>query len=142
MADGPSTQASPSSTLMSALSPRRRPASKSPQATWHLTLACLLLAERAAQRSGYPEVGSRIAALGLSSACTTRPSMPGGTAACWRCASCKALAHYADGDRPEALAALSRALVEGPEPDSYVRLYRDEGAPMLALLRDAAARPP
>ena len=50
----------------------------------------------------------------------------------------RALAHHARGDRPQALAALGRRLAEAPEPDSYVRLYLDEGAPMLALLHDAA----
>ena len=39
---------------------------------------------------------------------------------------------------PQALAALGRSLVDTPEPDGYVRLYLDEGAPMLALLRHAA----
>ena len=43
----------------------------------------------------------------------------------------QALAHHARGDLPQALAALSRRWVEAPEPDSYVRLYLDEGAPML-----------
>jgi LuxR family maltose regulon positive regulatory protein len=50
----------------------------------------------------------------------------------------QALAHHARGDLPEALAALRQSVVETPEPDSYVRLYLDEGAPMLALLHDAA----
>jgi LuxR family maltose regulon positive regulatory protein len=49
-----------------------------------------------------------------------------------------ALCHDALGDRPAALGALGRALVETPEPDSHVRLYLDEGAPMLALLQHAA----
>jgi LuxR family maltose regulon positive regulatory protein len=45
------------------------------------------------------------------------------------------------GDEPEALAELERALVRAPEPDAYVRLFLDEGAPMLALLRAAAGSP-
>ena len=52
----------------------------------------------------------------------------------------KALAHQASGDLPQALAAL-RWSFDTPEPDSYVRVYLDEGAPMLALLHDAAACP-
>ena len=44
------------------------------------------------------------------------------------------------GDRPEALAELEQALVRAPEPEGYVRLFLDEGAPMLALLRDAVRR--
>ncbi len=51
----------------------------------------------------------------------------------------QALAYHAHGDLPAALAALSRALVEAPEPDSYVRLYLDEAAPMMALLNHAAS---
>ncbi len=53
----------------------------------------------------------------------------------------QALAHHAAGDLPEALAALGRALGGAPEPDSYVRLFLDEGAPMLALLQQAASDP-
>ena len=53
----------------------------------------------------------------------------------------QALAHHADGDLPAALAALGRALGEAPEPDSYVRLFLDEGAPMLALLQQRGHRP-
>ena len=53
----------------------------------------------------------------------------------------QALAHHARGDLPQALAALAPKLVDTPEPDSYVRLYLDEGAPMLALLHHAADAP-
>ena len=50
----------------------------------------------------------------------------------------QALAHHARGDLPQALAALGRSFRDTPEPDGYVRLYLDEGAPMLALLHHAA----
>jgi LuxR family transcriptional regulator, maltose regulon positive regulatory protein len=53
----------------------------------------------------------------------------------------QALTHHDHGDLPQALAALRRSLVDTPEPDRYVRLYLDEGAPMLALLRLAAGTP-
>jgi LuxR family maltose regulon positive regulatory protein len=49
----------------------------------------------------------------------------------------QALAHHAAGALPEALASLGRALGGAPEPDNYVRLFLDEGAPMLALLQQA-----
>ena len=49
----------------------------------------------------------------------------------------QALALHADGDLPGARSVLGRALAEAPEPDSYVRLFLDEGAPMQSLLRDA-----
>ena len=50
----------------------------------------------------------------------------------------QALAHDAQGHRPQALEALGRALAVAPEPDGYVRLFLDEGAPDAELLRDAA----
>ena len=53
----------------------------------------------------------------------------------------QALAHHAGRDLSEALAALSRSIVDTPEPDSHVRLYLDEGAAMLALLQQAAGAP-
>ena len=50
-----------------------------------------------------------------------------------------ALAFHAQNDRTQALSTLERALqLAGPE--GYVRLFVDEGAPMLALLRLAHAR--
>ncbi|HET6651588.1 MAG TPA: LuxR C-terminal-related transcriptional regulator [Nocardioides sp.] len=50
----------------------------------------------------------------------------------------RALVRHADGDRAEAFAGLDRALARAPEPEGYVRLFLDEGTPMLTLLRDAA----
>ena len=50
----------------------------------------------------------------------------------------RALTHHARGHRLEAHAELNQALAEAPEPDGYVRLFLDEGDPMLALLRDAS----
>ncbi|HEY5845932.1 MAG TPA: LuxR C-terminal-related transcriptional regulator [Nakamurella sp.] len=49
----------------------------------------------------------------------------------------QALTLHAAGRRDEALAELDRALARAPEPENYVRLFLDEGAPMLALLHDA-----
>ncbi|GIF49414.1 LuxR family maltose regulon positive regulatory protein [Asanoa ferruginea] len=54
----------------------------------------------------------------------------------------RALAHQARGDLPAALAAFDQSFADTPEPDSHVRLYLDEGAPMLALLHAAADRAP
>src|ERR1700730_14091568 len=45
----------------------------------------------------------------------------------------------AQGNRTGALSTLERALVLA-EPEGYVRLFVDEGAPMRLLLRDAQAR--
>jgi LuxR family maltose regulon positive regulatory protein len=46
---------------------------------------------------------------------------------------------HAQGNLPEALMALQRAL-ELAEPEGYVRIFLDEGSSMLQLLREAAAR--
>jgi LuxR family maltose regulon positive regulatory protein len=47
----------------------------------------------------------------------------------------RALAHDAEGHRPLAVEVLARAWGEAPEPDSYARLFLDEGAPMVELLQ-------
>jgi len=49
----------------------------------------------------------------------------------------QALAHEAQGNRPQALAALKRALSLA-EPEGYISIFVDEGPPMAALLREAA----
>ena len=41
------------------------------------------------------------------------------------------------GHRAQALQSLGDAWAQAPEPDGYVRLFLDEGAPMVELLRDA-----
>ena len=51
----------------------------------------------------------------------------------------RALTLHVRGDQQEALAELEHALARAPEPQGYVRLFLDEGPPMLALLHDAAA---
>jgi LuxR family maltose regulon positive regulatory protein len=51
----------------------------------------------------------------------------------------QALAYQAFGDMTQSLTALEQALVLAA-PEGYVRNFLDEGAPMLALLRQAAAR--
>ena len=47
----------------------------------------------------------------------------------------QALAHEAQGNRPQALAALKRALSLA-EPEGYVRIFVDEGEPMRMLIVD------
>ena len=53
----------------------------------------------------------------------------------------QALTHQASSDLQQALSAFGRSFVDTPEPDGYVRLYLDEGTPMLALLHHAAGTP-
>ena len=49
----------------------------------------------------------------------------------------QALAQDAGGYRPLAREWLGRALADAPEPEGYVRLFLDEGLPMVELLGDA-----
>ena len=52
----------------------------------------------------------------------------------------QALTQDALGQRPRALELLSRALLTVPEPDSYARLFLDEGPAMRTLLAQAAVQ--
>ena len=49
----------------------------------------------------------------------------------------RALAHAARGEHPSARTQLGEGFAAAPEGDAHVRLFLDEGAPLLALLRDA-----
>ena len=46
----------------------------------------------------------------------------------------EALVQDAQGHRSQAQESLAQALEQAPEPDGYLRLFLDEGAPMLSLL--------
>ena len=107
----------------------------------HLTLARLLLAEHNdAAHSGESGNASPVAALlGLLDRLHTAAANAGRDGSVLEIRVLQALAHHAHDDLPAALTALGQALVEAPEPESHVRLYLDEGAPMLALLADAAS---
>jgi LuxR family maltose regulon positive regulatory protein len=106
----------------------------------HLTLARLLLAQhRFGQHRDQPgAVNPATAALGLLDRLHAAAADAERDGSVLEIRVLQALAHYASGDRPAALAVLDRAVGEAPEPDGYARLYLDEGAPMLALLHDAA----
>jgi len=104
----------------------------------HLTLARLLVAQhRAEQHSDVAGSASPTAALGFLERLHAAAADAGRDGSVLELRVLQALAHHAHGDLPAALGALSRALGEAPEPDSYVRLFLDEGAPMMALLRHA-----
>jgi LuxR family maltose regulon positive regulatory protein len=98
----------------------------------HLTLARLLLAQH---RAGGGSASSVAGALGLLGRLHAAAAEAGRDGSVLEIRVLQALAHQALGDRSAALAALDRAVGEAPEPDSYARLWLDEGAPMLALLR-------
>ena len=52
----------------------------------------------------------------------------------------QALAHDAQGHRPQALESLAQAWALAPEPDGYVRLFLDEGAPMIDVAPSTPSR--
>ncbi len=56
-----------------------------------------------------------------------------------RSACCRRWHSDAQGHRPQAVESLAQALALAPEPEGYVRLFLDEGARMLSLLRDATS---
>ncbi len=88
----------------------------------HLTLARVMLAQRRDARAFLERLGA---------AARDRPG------SLREIRLLQALAHHAHGDAARALAALGHALTSPPEPENYVRLFLDEGAPMRALLCDA-----
>ena len=108
----------------------------------HLTLARLLLAQaprRATAPTGRERRPRSRPSTRCSAGCTTRPPTPDATAACWRSGCCRPSPTTPAATGTTALGVLGQALTDTPEPESHVRLYLDEGAPMLDLLRDAAA---
>ena len=99
----------------------------------HLTLVRLLLAQHRAQPDT-ATIDQAVALLGrLHDAATTS----GRAGSLLEIRILQALAHDAQGHRPQALEGLARAWAQAPEPDAYVRLFLDEGAPMVGLLNDA-----
>jgi LuxR family maltose regulon positive regulatory protein len=106
----------------------------------HLTLARLLLAQvRAGHRPDRMEDTSGLTAVhALLGRLHDAAADTGRDGSLLEIRMLQALAHHAGGDRDVALVVLGRALSETPEPESHVRLYLDEGAPMLELVRDAA----
>ncbi|MDX6327559.1 MAG: hypothetical protein QOK15_3913, partial [Nocardioidaceae bacterium] len=112
----------------------------------HLTLARLLVAEQ--RDGGDGDGGDRDGGDrdGLGDAISLLDRIVGAAEAADRHGSLieacvvRALARHATGDRPRALHDLARALDLGV-PVGYQRLFLDEGAPMIELLRIAAERP-
>ncbi|MEP7369308.1 MAG: LuxR C-terminal-related transcriptional regulator [Dermatophilaceae bacterium] len=100
----------------------------------HLTLVRLLIAQhRAQQVSGAIGQADRLLGRLHESA-----DVSGRAGSLLEIRMLQALAHDAQGHRPQALESLAEALTRAPEPGGYRRLFLDEGTPMLGLLRDAA----
>jgi LuxR family transcriptional regulator, maltose regulon positive regulatory protein len=99
----------------------------------HLTLVRLLIARHRA----HPDPGAIGRAVGLLDRLLDAAATFDRAGSLVEIRMLQALAHDAQGHRPQARDALGRAMAAAPEPDGYARLFLDEGAPMTALLRDA-----
>ena len=99
----------------------------------HLTLVRLLLAQHRAQ----PDTAAIEQAASLLGRLLESAATSGRAGSLLEIRVLQALAHDAQGHRPEALESLARAVAQAPEPQAYVRLFLDEGAPMVGLLTDA-----
>jgi LuxR family maltose regulon positive regulatory protein len=107
----------------------------------HLTLARLLLAQHRSEHRQPGSASSLSAAMGLLERMLAAAGHAGRDGSTQEINALLAVGHHCSGDQPAALAALNRALTEAPEPDSYVRLYLDEGDSMMSLLEVAATAP-
>ena len=105
----------------------------------HLTLVRLVLAQhlRDAAAGGTRNAGSLSDVLGLLERLHDHAA-PTRAGSLLEIGVLRAVTLHVRSDR-QALAALEQALLHAPEPQGYVRLFLDEGPPMLALLHDAAA---
>jgi LuxR family maltose regulon positive regulatory protein len=106
----------------------------------HLTLTRLLLAQiRTGAGPDRTRDGSRLTAVhALLDRLSEAATVSGRDGSLQEIRTLQALAHVAGGDGDTALGVLARALGDTPEPEGHVRLYLDEGAPMLDLLRHVA----
>jgi LuxR family maltose regulon positive regulatory protein len=101
----------------------------------HITLARVLLARYRSDRAGC----SLLEAIGLLERLLTAAQEGGRTGSAIEILTLQALARQTQGDLPAALASLERAL-KLAEPEGYIRIFVDEGAPMAQLLSEAVAR--
>ena len=102
----------------------------------HLTLVRLLIAR---YRRG-PDPAALDEAVRLLARSHEAAETSGRAGSLFEIQMLNALALDAQGHRPQALQSLAQAWDEAPEPDGYVRLFLDEGAPMVELLRAAERR--
>jgi LuxR family transcriptional regulator, maltose regulon positive regulatory protein len=103
----------------------------------HLTLVRLLLAQYGTQYRARPETGGLDQAVALLDRLRAAAETSGRAGSLLEIRMLQALAHDAQGDRPQALESLAHAVTQAPEPDGYARLFLDEGDPMIGLLHDA-----
>jgi LuxR family maltose regulon positive regulatory protein len=101
----------------------------------HLTLVRLLIAQHRDQ----PDSGAAEGALDLLDRLLADAAASGRAGSVVEIGMLQALAHGVLGHGAQAQEALSAALAGPSEPEEYVRLFLDEGPPLLELLRAAAA---
>jgi LuxR family maltose regulon positive regulatory protein len=101
----------------------------------HLTLVRLLLARHRAHQ----DTNALDAASGLLDRLYAAAETAERAGSLFEIRLLLALAYDAQGRRSQALETLGQAVALAPEPESYARLFLNEGAPMLSLLRDAKA---
>jgi len=99
----------------------------------HITLARVLIAQHKSGREEHPIHG----AVGLLERLLKAGEEGGRVGSVIEILVQQALAHETAGHLPLALVPLERALTLA-EPEGYVRIFVDEGAPMAALLQEAA----
>jgi len=99
----------------------------------HLTLVRLLIA----QHRAHPDTGALGQAVRLLDRLHEAAETSGRAGSLIEIRMMQALAQDAQGHRAQALQSLAQAWAQAPEPDGYVRLFLDEGAPMVELLREA-----
>ena len=97
----------------------------------HLTLVRLLIAQHRASA----DAGALDGALGLLARLHGAADASGRDGSLLEIRMLTALAQDALGHRAEAAESLAHAWAQAPEPHGWVRLFLDEGAPMVGLLR-------
>lgn len=101
----------------------------------HLTLVRLLIA----QHRAHPDTGAAEQTARLLERLLDHAGTSGRAGSLLEIRMLQALAHEAQGHRMLAREELARAFAEAPEPGEFARLFLDEGAPMISLLREAAS---
>ena len=99
----------------------------------HLTLVRLLIARHRAE----PDTGTLVQVAGLLDRLHEAAEASGRAGSRLEIRLLQALVQDAQGHRRQAVEFVAQALGLAPEPDGYLRLFVDEGAPMLSLLREA-----
>ncbi len=97
----------------------------------HLTLVRLLIA----QQRAHQDSGAAADAVELLGRLLTAAQSSGRAGSMVEIRMLQALTQDVLGHRQEALEAVGLAFADSPEPDEYVRLFLDEGPPMVELLR-------